>query len=295
MYDSIIIGGGPAGLSAAIYLRRALKKVLIIEEKTYGGAIVEALMVTNYPGIKAISGPNFAKDLYEQAIAFGSEYVNETVEEIINTQNYKEVRTNKNTYKTKTIIIASGERNRKTGLPNENNLIGKGISYCATCDGHFFKEKDVAVYGGGNSAISSVLYLSGLCSKVYLINRREILRADKYLQDKLKAKDNIEYVLGKTVKSINGTDKLESVTLSDDTTLDISALFVQIGQLPNSDFIKNLIKLDERGYVISDDCKTNVDGIYVAGDVRTKDLRQLITASSDGAVSATLAIDYLEK
>lgn len=295
MYDSIIIGGGPAGLSAAIYLRRALKKVLIIEEKTYGGAIVEALMVTNYPGIKAISGPNFAKDLYEQAIAFGSEYVNETVEEIINTQNYKEVRTNKNTYKTKTIIIASGERNRKTGLPNENNLIGKGISYCATCDGHFFKEKDVAVYGGGNSAISSVLYLSGLCSKVYLINRREILRADKYLQDKLKAKDNIEYVLGKTVKSINGTDKLESVTLSDDTTLDISALFVQIGQLPNTDFIKNLIKLDERGYVISDDCKTNVDGIYVAGDVRTKDLRQLITASSDGAVSATLAIDYLEK
>lgn len=295
MYDSIIIGGGPAGLSAAIYLRRALKKVLIIEEKTYGGAIVEALMVTNYPGIKAISGPNFAKDLYEQAIAFGSEYVNETVEEIINTQNYKEVRTNKNTYKTKTIIIASGERNRKTGLPNENNLIGKGISYCATCDGHFFKGKDVAVYGGGNSAISSVLYLSGLCSKVYLINRREILRADKYLQDKLKAKDNIEYVLGKTVKSINGTDKLESVTLSDDTTLDISALFVQIGQLPNSDFIKNLIKLDERGYVISDDCKTNVDGIYVAGDVRTKDLRQLITASSDGAVSATLAIDYLEK
>lgn len=295
MYDSIIIGGGPAGLSAAIYLRRALKKVLIIEEKTYGGAIVEALMVTNYPGIKAISGPNFAKDLYEQAIAFGSEYVNETVEEIINTQNYKEVRTNKNTYKTKTIIIASGERNRKTGLPNENNLIGKGISYCATCDGHFFKGKDVAVYGGGNSAISSVLYLSGLCSKVYLINRREILRADKYLQDKLKAKDNIEYVLGKTVKSINGTDKLESVTLSDDTTLDISALFVQIGQLPNTDFIKNLIKLDERGYVISDDCKTNVDGIYVAGDVRTKDLRQLITASSDGAVSATLAIDYLEK
>ncbi len=295
MYDSIIIGGGPAGLSAAIYLRRALKKVLIIEEKVYGGAIVEALMVTNYPGIKAISGPKFAKDLYDQAIAFGSEYINEHVEEIINTQNYKEVRTDKNTYKAKTVIIASGEKNRKTGLPNEDNLIGKGISYCATCDGHFFKGKEVAVYGGGNSAIGSVLYLAGICSKVYLINRRDVLRADKYLQDKLKAKDNIVYVLNKTVKAINGTDKLESVTLSDDTTLNISALFVQIGQVPNTDFVKNLIRLDDRGYVISDDCKTNVDGIYVAGDVRTKDLRQLITASSDGAVSATLAIDYLEK
>ena len=186
MYDSIIIGGGPAGLSAAIYLRRALKKVLIIEEKVYGGAIVEALMVTNYPGIKAISGPKFAKDLYDQAIAFGSEYINEHVEEIINTQNYKEVRTDKNTYKAKTVIIASGEKNRKTGLPNEDNLIGKGISYCATCDGHFFKGKEVAVYGGGNSAIGSVLYLAGICSKVYLINRRDVLRADKYLQDKLK-------------------------------------------------------------------------------------------------------------
>ncbi len=296
MYDIIIIGAGPAGLTAAIYGRRANKSVLVLEAKSYGGQIINTLDIENYPANNHISGFDFATNLYNQAKELGAEIVFDKVIEITNN---KEVITANNKYNAKAIIIATGSDNRKLGLPNEDELIGKGVSYCATCDGAFFKGKDVAVVGGGNTALEDALYLSNLANKVYIIHRRDEFRGEDKSFNLIKQKDNIELILNSTVTKLISDDKLTGIEITNKdgsiNTINIDGLFVAIGRVPSNDYYKNIINLDDQGYVIAnEDCKTNIPFIFVAGDNRTKEVRQLVTATSDGAVAATNAIKYIE-
>ena len=296
MYDIIIVGAGPAGLTAGIYAARANKKVLVLEALSYGGQIINTPSIENYPGEKNISGFDFATNLYNQSKELGVEIIFQKVIDIKNDK-IKEVITNKESFKTKSIIIATGCENRKLGLPNEDSLIGKGISYCATCDGNFYKNKTVAVVGGGNTAIEDALYLSDIVNKVYLIHRRDSFRAEEKIVNLLKEKTNIEFVLNSNIVKINGESNLESIEISngnDNKTLNIDGLFIAIGRIPENENFKNLVDVDENGYIIAkENCKTNVSGIFVAGDNRTKEVRQLVTATSDGAIAAIEAVKYL--
>ena len=296
MYDIIIIGAGPAGLTAAIYGARANKKVLVLEALSYGGAIINTPNIENYPVEENISGFDFATKLYNQVINLGVEVKFEKVLKI----NNNEVETNKSKYNTKTIIIATGLNNRKLLLPNEDELIGKGISYCATCDGAFFKGKDVAVVGGGNTALEDALYLSDICNKVYLIHRRNEFRADDTLVKELNKKNNIEFIYNSNVTKLIANEKLESIEVTNNDgsvrTIKVSAIFIAVGRIPENQNFAKIINLDDAGYVVAgEDCHTNIDGIFVAGDNRIKSLRQLVTATSDGAMAATEAIKYINK
>ena len=297
MYDVIIIGAGPAGLTAAIYALRAKKSVLVLESNMVGGQIVNTLDIENYPVNPHISGYDFATNLKKQAEELGAIIKNEKVIEVIN-GNTKTVKTEESVYNAKTIIIASGLENRTLNLPNELELVGKGISFCATCDGNFFRGKDVAVVGGGNTALEDALYLSNIVNKVYLIHRRNEFRGDAKTVDLVKSKENIELILESNVNSINGENNLESINVINNDgnikNIKVSALFIAIGKKPNIDYLKGIINTNESGFIISDEsCKTNVDGIFVAGDIREKKVRQLVTATSDGAVAALEAINYL--
>ena len=297
MYDILIIGAGPAGLTSAIYGKRALKSVLVLEALTYGGQIINTLDIENYPVEAHISGFDFATKLYNQAKDLGAEIKFEKVTEI---NDHKEVITPKNTYQAKTVIIATGADNRKLGIELENELIGKGISYCATCDGNFYKNKVCAVVGGGNTALEDALYLSNLCSKVYLIHRRDEFRGDLKEVEKLKEKDNVEFIFNSNVTKLIAEEKLTKIEITNNNgsidELDVDGLFIAIGRVPETENFKKIINIDDSGYVIAkEDCHTNVDGIFVAGDNRVKELRQLVTATSDGAIAATEAVKYLNK
>ena len=298
MYDIIIIGAGPAGLTSAIYARRASKKVLVLEAKNYGGQIINTLDIENYPAEAHISGFDFATKLYNQAKDLGAEVVFEKVVDINNNETIKEVITTKNTYKTKTIIIATGSENRKLSLPNEDELVGKGISYCATCDGAFYKKKIVAVVGGGNTALEDALYLSDIVSKVYLIHRRDEFRGEESTIKLLKEKENVEFIYNSTITKLNADKKLTSIEVTNKDgsiqTINIDGLFVAVGRIPENQNFAKLIDLDESGYIkAGENCNTNVKGIFVAGDNRVKEVRQLVTATSDGAIAATEAIKYI--
>ena len=288
MYDVLIIGAGPAGLTAAIYACRAEKSTLVLEAKTYGGQIINTPDIANYP------------TLYNQAKNLGAEVKFEKVTEVRN-GDVKTVVTPKNTYEAKTVILATGAENRKLGVEGEDKLIGRGISYCATCDGNFFRKKVVAVAGGGNTAVEDALYLADLAEKVYLIHRRDAFRADAALVSKLKERENVELVLNANVTKLVYEQRLQGVEVTDKFTgetkvLDVAGLFVAVGQVPENQNFAQLIDLDESGYAIAgEDCLTKVPGIFVAGDNRVKDVRQLITAASDGAVAATAAIKYLNE
>ena len=292
MYDIIIIGAGPAGMTAAIYAARANKKVLVLEALSYGGEILNTLKIENYPVEENISGFDFATKLYNQVIKLGVEV---KLEKVLSINENKEVKTNENTYISKSIIIATGLNNRKLNLSLEEELIGKGISYCATCDGAFFKGKDVAVVGGGNTALEDVLYLSDICNKVFLIHRRNEFRADPITIDKVLNKDNIIVMYDSIITKINGSNYLESIEVNNEL-LKVDGLFIAIGKIPNLDYLNGLIETNEDGYIKSNElCHTNIDGIFVAGDIREKALRQLVTATSDGAIAATEAIKYINK
>ena len=297
MYDIIIIGAGPVGLTSDLYARRANKKVLVLESKAYGGQIINASNIENYPGIENITGFDFATNLYNQVKKLNCEIKYEKVDKIDENLN---VTTNKNKYKSKSIIIATGVMHRKLELENENKLIGKGISYCATCDGNFYKDKTVAVVGGGNTALIDAIYLSNIAKKVFLIHRRNDFRADYKYVEEIKLKNNVELILNHTITEIIGHNKLESIEITNQNNqtkelLNIDGLFVAIGQIPNNDFLKEIIELDENGYIISEDgVHTNINNVYVAGDTRIKELRQLSTATSDGAIAATTAIKEME-
>ena len=292
MYDIIIVGGGPAGLSSALYALRAGKKVLVLEAKNYGGKIITTQKIENYPGIQLISGYDFATNLYNQVLALGMEYKNETVTNITTD---KKVYTNKGSYEAKAIILATGTDTRKLSLEKETELLGKGVSYCATCDGNFYKNKNVAVVGGGNSALEDALYLSDITEKVYLIHRRDSFSAEKKYVDELKEKENVEFSLNSNIVKLNGGDKLESIDIEDKdkniSNLNISGLFIDVGQEPKNDIFSNIININKQGYIETiDGVHTNVEGIYAAGDARVKELRQLTTAVSDGSIAATIAI-----
>ena len=300
MYDIIIIGAGPAGLTSAIYACRGMKKTLVLEGTAYGGQIINTLDIENYPAAPHISGFDFATTLYNQAKDLGAEFVFEKATEIVNKADCKEVITPNNTYKAKTVIIATGADNRKLGLPNEEELIGKGVSYCATCDGNFYKKLEVAVVGGGNTAIEDALFLSNICKKVYLIHRREGFRADSSMLNQLEKKKNVEFLLNYNVTKLIASDKLDKIeiTKTDNTTkeLEVSGIFIAIGRNPEVENFKNVVELDKTGYIIGDEnCHTKTKGIFVAGDNRVKELRQLVTATSDGALAATEAIKYLNE
>ena len=298
MYDIIIIGAGPAGLTSAIYARRASKKVLVLEAKNYGGQIINTLDIENYPVEEHISGFDFATKLYNQAKNLGAEIVFEKVVDINNNDKEKEVITTKNTYKTKTIIIATGSENRKLGLDKEDELVGKGISYCATCDGAFYRKKVVAVVGGGNTALEDALYLSDIAEKVYLIHRRNEFRGEESTLKHLQEKKNIDFIYNSNVTKLNANDKLESIEVTNNNgnvdNIKIDGLFIAVGRIPENQNFAKLINLDNAGYIIANEnCHTNVAGIFVAGDNRVKEVRQLVTATSDGAVAAVEAVKYI--
>jgi len=299
VHDIIIIGAGPAGLTSAIYGRRALKDVLVFEALSYGGQIITTNKIDNYPAMPGVSGFEFAEKLYNQAKDLGAVIKFEKVLEIKD-GDVKEVVTNKGEYKAKTVIIATGCDNRKLRIDREEELTGKGISYCATCDGAFFKGRDVAVVGGGNTALEDALYLCDLANKVYLIHRRDEFRGEEVIVNKLKKKHNLEFILNSNVTKLNGEEKLESIIVSDndgnERLLDVSALFVAVGRVPENENFRKIIDINNGGYVeASEDCHTNVSGIFVAGDVRVKSLRQLVTAESDGAVAAMEAVKYINR
>ena len=298
MYDIIIVGAGPAGLTAAIYARRASKKVLVLEAKIYGGQIVNTLDIENYPVEEHISGFDFATKIYNQAINLGAEINIDKVTEIKDLGNEKEVITNKNSYKAKAIILATGSENRKLGLDKEDELVGKGVSYCATCDGAFYRKKKVAVVGGGNTALEDALYLSNIVDTVYLIHRRDQFRGEEKTVNLLKEKDNIKFIYNSNVTKLNSNEKLESIEVTDKdgnkSTIEIDGLFVAVGRIPENQNFAKIINLDESGYIIAgENCHTNVEGIFVAGDNRVKEVRQLVTATADGAIAATEAIKYI--
>lgn len=291
MYDIIIVGAGPAGLTAALYALRANKKVLIFEANTYGGQIVNAHKVENYPGIKEISGYDFATNLYNQVKDLGAEFIFDAVIRIEDNK----VITNNGSYEAKKIILAIGAQNRKLNIEGEDRLVGKGVSYCATCDGNFFKGKVVSVVGGGNTALEDAIYLSNLASKVYLIHRRDSFKGEAKYQDEIKTKDNIEIILNTNITKINGEDKVCSIELDNGNILDVDGLFIAVGQQPNSMIFKNIVDIDESGYIKTiDGVHTNNENIYVAGDARKKELRQIVTAESDGAIAAVTAIKEMK-
>lgn len=298
MYDIIIVGAGPAGLTSAIYARRASKKVLVIEAQNYGGQIINTLDIENYPAEPHISGFDLATKLYNQAKDLGTEIIFEKVVDIVDNKEEKEVITINNKYSAKAIILATGSENRKLGLSNEDELVGKGVSYCATCDGAFYKNKKVAVVGGGNTAVEDALYLTDIADTVYLIHRRDSFRAEESTINSLKEKKNIKFIYNSNVTKLNADEKLKSIEVTDNNgdiqTIEVDGLFIAVGRIPENQNFAKLINLDSNGYIIAkEDCKTNIEGIFVAGDNRVKEVRQLVTATGDGAVAATNAIKYI--
>lgn len=293
MNDIIIIGAGPAGMTSAIYAKRAGYNPLVLEKNTYGGQIINSSEVANYPGIKKIDGYTFATKIYEQLKELEIEIKHEEVINIKKNDKTINVITNKNEYECKSVIIATGLTKRKLNIENEEKLIGKGISYCATCDGAFFKENDVAVVGGGNTALEDAIFLSNYCKYVYLINRTENFKAEKSLLDSFKQKNNTEIITSANIKKLVGKEKLEKIELDNGKILNISGLFIAIGQVPNCNF--DIIE-KENGFIKSnEECTTNIPGIFVAGDIRNKSVRQIVTSVSDGAVAAINAVKYIEK
>ena len=298
MTDIIVIGAGIAGMTAAIYARRASKSALVLEAKSYGGQIINTPDVENYPAAPHISGFDLATSVYGQAKALGAEFKFEKAVEIEDRGAYKTVVTPKNRYDAKAVIIAAGSENRKLGLENEDRLVGRGVSYCATCDGAFFRGKTVAVAGGGNTALEDALYLSDVAGKVYVIHRRDAFRGDDGTVESLKKKENVVFVLNSNVTKLVADKKLTAIEVTDKegtvTPVEVDGLFVAVGRIPENQNFASVIDLDESGYALSgEDCRTRTKGVFVAGAARRKDVRQLVTAASDGAVAATEAVKYI--
>lgn len=296
MYDIIIVGAGPAGLTAALYARRANKNVLVLDAKGYGGQIINTHMIENYPGIAEISGFDYATNLYNQVKNMSVDIKTETV---VKVEKDKTVITNRNQYNAKAVILATGVENRKLKVDGEDKFIGRGISYCATCDGNFYKNKIVAVVGGGNTAIGEAMYLSNIAKVVYLICRSDKFRGEENNLSELRKKDNINIIMNSSVVGINGNAVLESIDIKNKDgsiqNIVINGLFVAVGQEPKNEIFTNVADINSYGYFISEDgIHTKTDGIYIAGDAREKNLRQLTTAVADGSVAATTAIEEMK-
>ena len=298
-YDIVVVGAGTAGLTAAIYALRAGKTVLVTEGESFGGQITSSPRVENYPAIKRISGNEFADALVTQVLDLGADV---ELEKVISVEdgNNKKVVTEDNEYECKAVIIATGAKHRHLGIEREEELEGSGISYCAVCDGAFYKNQNVAVVGGGDSALQSAIFLSAYCKKVTLIHRRDEFRAEKALIDKANKTDNIVTILNSQIKELEGENELTGLKLISNEAIEsellIDGLFVAVGQAPDNKAFENLVDTDSKGYVIADEsCETRTAGIFAAGDCRTKKIRQLTTAAADGAVAALAACSYIDR
>jgi len=291
MYDTIIIGMGVSGITSAIYLKRAGLNVLLLESNVPGGIINEIPKIENYPGIKEITGPDFASNLFMTVKDLGIDYKLETVTDI-NFDDIKEVITNKGKYTGKYIIIASGRRPRMLGLEKEQEYLGRGISTCALCDGNFFKNKDVIVVGGGNTALTESLYLANIVNKVYVIHRREAFRAENKLEEEVRSKKNIELVTNRKIKKlIINDEKIAGVELDNNDIIKASGIFLAIGFLPNTEFLQNKLELENSYIVVNQNNETSVKEVYACGDVIKKDVYQIVTSASEGAIAALQIIN----
>ncbi len=300
MYDIIIIGAGPAGLTAAIYARRAEKRVLVIERESFGGQITKSPRVENYPGFTEISGNELADRLLEQAMAQGAEIELDEITAMVGEGGSYHLMGKEKTYSARTVIIATGASHRTLGLHGEDRLEGQGVSYCAVCDGAFFRGQSVAVIGGGNSALVDAILLSDGCEKVYIVQNLPYLTGEERLRTVVAERDNVEIITSSVVEKLLGSDSLRGIEIHNVDTdercsLDVQGMFICIGQRPENAPFADHVALDSVGYVISgEDCTTASAGIFVAGDCRTKAVRQVTTATADGAVAALAAIRYLE-
>ena len=299
MKDIIIIGAGPAGLTAALYALRAGKSVLVIEKSTFGGQVTFSPKIENYPGIPEMTGNEFADKLLDQVLAMGAEVEMEKVTGIINEGSRKLVFAGDKKYEAKAVIIAVGVKHRQLGLERENELTGKGISYCAVCDGAFYNGQTVGVVGGGNSALQEAVLLSDICEKVYVFQNLSYMTGEKKLVEILEAKSNVEFMTDVVVSDLKGDDELTGVTLKhttdDEKDVSLNGLFVAIGLEPANSAFADMASLDGNGYFDSDEaCLTKTEGIYVAGDCRKKSIRQITTATADGASAALAACRYID-
>jgi len=301
MHDVIIIGGGPSGLSAALYAARAGKDTILFERMFIGGQMATTTTIENYPGIQSVSGFELAQSMERQAVSFGTKILYEEVVSIEIDKINKIVKTNNATYMAKAIILAMGASPQELSVPGEKELRGMGVSYCATCDGAFFRNKPTTVVGGGNTALEDAIFLGEICSKVYLIHRRDSFRAEKVLQEKASSMKNIEFMLNSTVEGIKGDGHVEAVDIKNVKTgesksINVDGIFVGIGTKPNSELVKGLVEINNGGYIYSDNnMQTNLFGVFVAGDVREKMIRQVVTASADGAAAAQASIRYINE
>ena len=302
IYDVLIIGSGPAGMTAAIYGKRAGLSVAVLEGNYInGGQILNTYEVDNYPGLPGISGLDLADKFKEHAASHGAEFLRGKAESVSLEGNTKVVHTRKEDFRCRTLVIASGAVHRKLGVPGEETLNGMGVSYCATCDGAFFRDKTVAVVGGGDVAVEDAIFLARGCRKVYVIHRRDQLRAAKTLQDSLFATEGVEMYWNGGVTRRDGENKVQRITVENTKTgesqeLEVDGVFIAVGITPDTGFVKDFVELDSQGYIIAgEDGKTSVPGVFAAGDVRTKQLRQVITAAADGANCITSAEEYLRE
>lgn len=302
MYDIIIVGAGPAGLTAALYARRAEKTVLLIEKSTFGGRITHSPRVENYPTQMALSGSELAEKLFEQVVTHGADIELDEVKSIEKSDTGYNVTTEYSCFQGKSVIIATGSRHRPLGLAGEEELVGEGVSYCAVCDGAFYKDKTVAIIGGGNTALQEAVLLSDGCKKVYVIQNLGFLTGEESLSSIIEKRDNVEVILSTVVTELINDGGLKGIKLMNTETgaeseLSLDGVFVAIGQIPENEQFKNVVALDERGYVAAgEDCipKTEFSGVFVAGDCRTKSVRQVTTATADGSVAALAACRYVD-
>ena len=299
IYDIAIIGAGPAGLSAAIYGRRAGLSTICFESNVHGGQIINTPEVENYPALGKVSGVEYASNIYDQAVSFGTVVEYKAVTDVDFSGEIKKVICGSEEYQAKSVIIATGVTRRKLEIPGEDRLLGAGVSYCATCDGLFFKDKTAVVVGGGNTALEDAVYLAGICEKVYIIHRRDTFRGDQHEVEKVLKNEKIQVVYDTIPLSIEGSGKVErlrvkNVKTGEEKDIFTSAVFVAVGLIPQNDMFKGKVELTPDGYIMADEsCKTSVEGVFAAGDTRNKTLRQLVTATSDGAVAATAAAAYV--
>jgi thioredoxin reductase (NADPH) len=300
MVDIIVIGGGPAGLTAAVYARRAGKSVLVLEKDALGGQITWSPKVENYPAVPAVSGMDLGNRMAEQAMDMGAEVEIDEVLRIEDFGSHKRVYGSFGTeYDARAVILAAGARPRKLGLKREDELVGSGVGYCAVCDGAFFKGQAVAVNGGGNSALQDAVLLSDLCSRVYLVHRRDSFRGEEALVNLLRGKENVEFVLNAVITELKGDSELSGITVEQDGVqreIPVSGLFVAIGHEPDLAAFADFLDRDAQGYAASDEgCLTKTEGFFVAGDCRRKKIRQVTTAAADGAVAALAACAWLDR
>lgn len=302
IYDVVIIGAGPAGMTAAVYTSRANLSTLMIERGIPGGQMASTEAVENYPGFDMILGPELSTKMFDHAKKFGAEYAYGDVSEIIDGEEYKTIISGKKQYKTRTVIISSGAEYKKVGVPGETELGGRGVSYCAVCDGAFFKQKNLVVIGGGDSAVEEGIYLTRFANKVTIVHRRDKLRAQKIIQDRAFANEKINFIWNSAIKEIHEVDgKVGKVTLmstedGSESQLDTDGVFVYVGTLPLTAPFAPLNILNEAGYIVTNEnMETSVPGIYAAGDVREKMLRQIVTATGDGSIAAQSAQHFIEE